>query len=351
MKHKLLIIFILAVSVLLPICCKAQGSATNPDYVAADAATVSLRNNYPVGLRKWGMLITVYADPTPSNNKTYSLKYNYASISKADNNNWVDAATGLGIQSRYNGASPTTITVGGLNAGSTILHRTYDSILQAVLVPYINPVFNSFSVSGQATTVEVGTTLSGSKTFTWSVTANSGVVPTIDIFDNTASSTLLAGTPNDGTQSVTITTIQLNSNGATQSWKGVGNNTSPAGTFNSSNFVVTGRFVDFFGNTSANSTNSAQVRALPQSVFHTGAFTNNLNTGSANVIFEYACQCTISQVLDLDALNANITSQYVLSGTINVNDAGGTPRSTNIYRMTIGVPYSANHRHQITTSN
>lgn len=348
---KLLLILAIALTVLVPLCCKAQGSTTNPDFVAADAATVTMRNQYPVGLRKWGMLITVYADAIPANNKTYSLKYNYASISKADNNNWVDAATGLGIQSKYKGASPTTVTVGGLSSGSTILNRTYDSILQAVLVPYINPVFNSFSVTGQATTVEVGTTISGSKTFTWSIAPGSGTVPTIDIFDNTASSTLLAATPNDGTQAVTVATIQLNANAATQSWKGIGNNTSPAGTFNSSNFVVTARFFDFFGNTSSNSTTSAQVRALPQNVFHTGAFTNNLNTGSTNTIFEYACQCTISQVLDLDALNANITSQYVLSGTVNVNDAGGTPRSTNIYRMTVGSPYSSNHRHQITTSN
>lgn len=251
----------------------------------------------------------------------------------------------------YHGTSPTTLTVGGLTSGTAIAGKSYQDIIQSIVAPYINPAFTSFSISGQATTVEVGTTLSGSKTFTWAIAVGSGTVPTIDIFNNTTSSTLLAGTPNDGSQAVTITTIQLNSNGATQSWKGIGNNTSPTGTFNSSNFVVTARFVDFFGNTSSNSTTSAQVRALPQNVFHTGAITNNLNTGSTNTIFEYACQCTISQVLDLDALNANITSQYVLSGTINVNDAGGTPRSTNIYRMTVGSPYSSSHRHQITTAN
>ena len=163
---------------------------------------------------------------------------------------------------------------------------------------------------------------------------------------------MLSNTPNDGTQSVTINTLQLNSSGATQSWKGIGHDTGGSpGNFNSSNYIVTAWFKDFYGNTASNSTTSANVRALPQNSFHTGPVTNILNTGSTNVIFEYACQCTISQVIDLDALNANITSQYLNTGTINVNDAGGTPRTTTIWRMTAGVPYSSNHRHQITTSN
>lgn len=225
--------------------------------------------------------------------------------------------------------------------------------IQDAAVEYIFPEFTSFSVSGQSATVEVGTTLSGSKTFTWSITLNSGVVSTIDLYDNTASATLLAGTTNDGSQSQAITTIQLNSNAATQSWKGIGNNTSPSGTFNSSNFVVTSRFYRFYGPSSTSVTNSATVRALSSSAFHTGATTFVLNTGSALTKFIVALPpgVTISSVIDIDALSANITSQYVLTGTINVLDAGGTNRSYNIYEMSIGVPYSSSHQHSITTTN
>jgi hypothetical protein len=228
--------------------------------------------------------------------------------------------------------------------------------LQAILdaaIEYINPVFNSFSISGQATTVEVGTTLSGSQTFIWSITQNSGLVNTIDLYDNTANATLLAGTINDGTQAQTITTIQLNSNGATQSWKGIGNNSLPAGTFNSSNFVVIARFLRFFGPASASPSNSATVRALPSNAFHTGATTFSLNTGSTLTKFVVALPpgVTISSVIDIDALSANITSQYVLTGTINVLDAGGTNRAYNIYEMNIGSPYSSSHQHSITTAN
>lgn len=233
-------------------------------------------------------------------------------------------------------------------AGLTAVQALLDAAQE-----YINPVFNSFSITGQATTVEVGTTLSGSKTFTWSISANSGVVSTIDLYDVTAAATLLAGTANDGTQAQTITTVQLNSNGATQAWRGVGNNTSPPGTFNSSNFTVTSRFYRFLGPTATSPANSAAVRALSVSAFHTGAATFNLDTGTTEIKFVCALppSVTISSVIDLDALNANITSQYILTGTVNVLDAGGTNRAYNIYEMNVGVAYSTNHRHAITTAN
>jgi hypothetical protein len=252
----------------------------------------------------------------------------------------------------YNGASPTTITVGGISAGTAISGRTYDWLWQNLLAPYVQPVYTSFSVTGQATIVEVGTTLSGSKTFTWGITPNSGTVPTIDVYDNTGSSTLLAGTPNDGTQAVTVTTRQLNSSGATQSWKGIGNNTSPSGTFNSSNFVVTAAFYQFYGPSASTPTNSAQVRALPSSLFYTSANTFILNTGTSQNKFDVALPpgISISQVIDLDALNAVITSQYVNTSTISVLDAGGTGRSYTLYEMNLGSAYSISHRHQITTN-
>lgn len=226
---------------------------------------------------------------------------------------------------------------------------------QAILdaaIDYINPIFNSFSVSGQATTIEVGTTLSGAKTFTWNISQNSGVVPTIDIFNVSNASTLLAGTPNDGSQSQVITTVQPNSNGATQSWRGIGNNTTPTGTFNSNLFTVTARFYRFFGASAITPSNSMEVRALSSNTFQTSsASTFILNTGTTETIFIVALppSVTISNVIDIDALNANITSEYVLLGTINVQDAGGTNRVYNLYRMTLGAPYASNHQHQITT--
>jgi hypothetical protein len=43
--------------------------------------------------RDWGMLCTIYNDSTPSNNKTYILKYGFTSTNLLDNSNWVEFVT------------------------------------------------------------------------------------------------------------------------------------------------------------------------------------------------------------------------------------------------------------------
>ena len=265
-----------------------------------------------------------------------------------DGTNWQLLGGGGGGGS-YTGSSPTKVSVGGLSAGSDISNKSHTEILQSILAPYIAPQFTNFTITGQPTTVEVGTTLTGAKPFAWSVAINDGTVPTVTVYDNTAGTNLLANTPNDGTESITITTIQLNTDGASQSWKAIGNNTSPNGTFNSGNFNVTARFYAWYGAVTTVPTTSATVRALPSNFFYTGATTFELQTGSSQNNFMVALPPTkaITQVIDLDALSANITSQYVLQTSINVADAGATNRAYVIYKMTIAGPYSANHRHSI----
>jgi hypothetical protein len=56
---------------------------------------------------------------------------------------------------------------------------------------------------------------------------------------------------------------------------------------------------------------------------------------------------TLVSVIDLDALNTDITSAYI-NNPFNVSDAGVTPTSYNVYTLTAGVPYTSNHRHQVT---
>lgn len=256
--------------------------------------------------------------------------------------------------STYTPQGVTLAAVGGIPSGTDlgVSAISVQDLLDDILYPYVNPVFTSFSISGQSTTVEVGTTLSGSKTFTWGVNANSGVVSTIDLYNVTTAATLLAGTGNDGTQAQTITTVQLNSNGATQVWRGIGNNSSPSGTFNSSNFTVTSRYYRFYGAATL-PTNSATVRALPSSAFHTGATSFTFNTGISGTSFVIALppSVTISSVIDTSALNAIITSEWILTGTVNVLDAGSTNRAYNIYQMVVGIPYASSHAFTITTAN
>lgn len=253
----------------------------------------------------------------------------------------------------YGGASPTTATVGGLAAGTAISGSTYDAIFQAILVPFVAPVFNSFAVTGLSNTVEVGNTLSGSKTFTWTTTANSGTITTIDIFDNTASANLVTGLSNTGSTSHSVTTNQLNTNGASQSWKAVGHYTGGgSGTMNSSNFVTTGRYFDFWGPSPASVTNSSTVRALPSSQFQLAGNSFTLNTGTSLTKFIICLppSVTLVSVIDNSALGANITASFIAQSNINVLDAGSTNRSYNIYEFNVGSPYGSSHNLTCTTN-
>lgn len=256
---------------------------------------------------------------------------------------------GGGTTPTYSGATPTNIAVGGIPIGFNPTGLTALQLLEKAMVTYINPSFTAFNISGQSQTVEWGTTLSGTPTFTWAINSGSGTVPTIDVLDNTAGTVLLAGTPNDGTQPVTINTILLNTNGATQSWMLRGNNTGNSTTFNSGNFNVTSRPIVFLGQTTATPTTSAQVRALPQNTFYVSAGVVQLNTG-AGLKFGIAVPpgSTVVSAIDIDASNASVTFTFVAN--INVLDAAGVNRLYPYYEANIAAAYSSNHRFNISIS-
>ena len=98
--------------------------------------------------------------------------------------------------------------------------------------------------------------------------------------------------------------------------------------------------------------NSAAVRAISTRIFTDGINGVNwlLYSGIVERRWTVAMPATLSitNVIDLDALSADITANYVNS-TFNVNDYYGTAVSYNVYTMINAVPYSpTEHRHQIT---
>ena len=244
-------------------------------------------------------------------------------------------------------SSITTVTVGGIPSGTDIQDRTFESLLTDILIAYLYPQFQSQSCN-YPSIVEVGTTVSGNGIFAWSISNAGNVKPnTVAIFDINSATNIATGLANDGSETVALNSILLNANNATQSWKIKAQNTKDEN-FESGNIVVTAKFKRFFGATSATPT-TATARSLGSEFQVSNQFI--LNTGSTLTKFAVCLPSgvTISSVIDLDALNLNITSNYVSLGTININDIGGTSRVYNLYEMNIGAPYSANHRHQITT--
>jgi hypothetical protein len=256
-------------------------------------------------------------------------------------------------ESKYSGAGPSTVTVGGIPKDTVLTGRTPLSLWEQLLVVYLEPSFSLVppEVTGQASIVEVGTTLSGVKTFTWGTKHDYNIKPnTIAIYDITGVAYLAQSLANDGTQSITISTLKLNSEGASQQWKAEGTNTKEV-VFTSQIRTITARFIRYYGAQATSVTDSASVKALPTNEFQTAnGNTFILNTGTVEKKFIAVLppSITISQVIDLET-NANITSDYILTGTVNVTDADGANRLYNVYEMNLGAPYSAIHRHQIKT--
>ncbi len=244
-----------------------------------------------------------------------------------------------------------TVNIGGITIGYDTDGKSLKEFVEDLIAPYIDPAFTSFGITGQALTVEVGTTISGNKTVTWAIAIGSGTVATIDIMDDTSETVILANTPNDGSQVVNFPAVQLNADGAQRAYKGKLHDTDVVQDIDSNPVTITARYLRFYGPASSEPSNSAQVRALPSSAFQTAnANTFTLNTGTVEKDFYVALAPgrTIATAIDLSALNATVV--FTLIGTINVLDAGGTNRSYNLYGNSVAIPYSTNHQFQITTA-
>lgn len=118
---------------------------------------------------------------------------------------------------------------------------------------------------------------------------------------------------------------------------------------NSSTTTISFLNVIFHGPGANSPSTSADVRSLESKVFTDSSNPFNLNTGTVynNFVVAMPSSLSITEVIDLDALNANITNNYVLN-TFNVEDGGGTSISYDVYTMSNAIPYTSNHRHRIT---
>lgn len=115
--------------------------------------------------------------------------------------------------------------------------------------------------------------------------------------------------------------------------------------------TTTVRFFDviWYGPSGTAPVDSDGIRALSSKIFTDGSNPFTLNTGTTHRNFTVALPgaLSITNVTDLDALNANITTSYV-SSNMTVNNGGDQPKAYKVYTMTNAIAYSENHRHQVT---
>lgn len=258
-----------------------------------------------------------------------------------------DSGTGT-----YNGASPTTITVGGINANTQIAGKSYDELFQDLLVPYVAPSFSSFTIDKQANPIEVGETISGNKSFTFGF-ANSGNVQnnSISIIDVTNSNTVLVeNKPKSSPQTADIGSItKLTPDSHT--WRITAENTQ--GNTLQRTYTLNFGYRRYAGSMATNPTTGLQIRTalLSSSVINTGN-TFNFQSGTTNKIFVVAVENGKKLVsVQNTTTNEDMTYGFVLSEITTIPDAAGNPVTSKVYVFQMAVPYSSNCNLSVTLTN
>jgi hypothetical protein len=189
-----------------------------------------------------------------------------------------------GSGSVYDLASPSTIAVGGVPAGYVLTGKTANEIFEKMLVVYQNPTFSAFSITGQATTIEVGTVLSGSKTFTWTTTNNGNIAPaSISIKDLDSNTFLIFGLDNDGSEALGIGTI-TNTSPISQDWEIRATNTQSVEFTRT--FTVNSIYPYFYGKVSSGGAAASVNRpSANQALINSGTKVVASSTGTITIDF------------------------------------------------------------------
>jgi hypothetical protein len=242
-----------------------------------------------------------------------------------------------------------TETVGGVQRGDTF--TTNDAGVKQILITYQAPGFSSFALAGTGgRTVPVGTQYpAGFKSFTWSTT-NSGNVTanSLQLWDVTAQAILASNEANDGTLSASTAAFTA-ALGESRRYRLTGRNSN--GNFFTADLSISGAYQVYAGAGSQAPTTSAQVRALPIVQLAPSGLQFTINTGTTATVFALYIPPgrTLQSIIDLDALNKDVTGEYA-AGTQSVNDEAGAPVAY-VSRIKIQAQaYAVSHRHLVTLS-
>ncbi len=256
-----------------------------------------------------------------------------------------------GFNRNYIGATPSTKTIENIPAGTDLSVYTLDDLLENIYAPYLYPEITTFTISQND--VEVGTSINGHRTFTYGFKNAFNVEPnSIQIRDETQNVNLASGlsvTP--GTVSLDIGML-VNNTPTTHEWKVSALNTK--GETISKIATVNWNYMYFFGGSNSDISTSNQVRGLPTQGYDnvtTKEFEVVLGTGHTSFYLFVPATRKLKTATDRQAANADVTLNYELVGTVNVQDAGGANVPYKKYRYKISNFYVQPHTHDITIIN
>jgi len=225
-----------------------------------------------------------------------------------------------GSSSVYTGITPSTITVGGISAGTSLTGRTFTSLWQQLLVQYLVPAFTSFAIDSTGQ-YEVGnpSTFTGSHNFTFTI-SNSGNVSanTFSVYDVTNSAYIGSGLPVSSPQSVNIGSVS-NSVPISHSWRGEAKNTS-GNTLTSTNSTITSIYPYFWGISSSGGAAPGVNRPTAnQALINSGTKVLGVSTGTITITFN----TTDDDYMWFAIPNISTSKTIWYINALNTGDIGG----------------------------
>jgi hypothetical protein len=214
----------------------------------------------------------------------------------------------------------------------------------ALLYPYQSPTFASFSISGQSTPIEVGTTISGTKTFAWSTTNSSNVqTNTVNINDVTNSVVLLTSSANDGSEVITLPSSITKTVPSSHQWQISAVNTNII-TFNRT-FTVNWYWKIYYGTSSNVTLTESDIESLANSglvntyagsfVYVSGGYKYFCipdSFGSPNSFKDDATNLTVAMATNSDDVFYSNIANGIYYGLVSVTNVNGNTTNYRVYR-------------------
>jgi hypothetical protein len=244
----------------------------------------------------------------------------------------------------YTNATAVPSTIGGIAVGSTFTNQTMQQMWDALLYPYQSPTFASFSISGQSTPIEVGTTISGTKTFAWSTTNSSNVqTNTVNINDVTNSVVLLTSSANDGSEVITLPSSITKTVPSSHQWQISAVNTNII-TFNRT-FTVNWYWKIYYGTSSNVTLTESDIESLANSglvntyagsfVYVSGGYKYFCipdSFGSPNSFKDDATNLTVAMATNSDDVFYSNIANGIYYGLVSVTNVNGNTTNYKVYR-------------------
>lgn len=177
-----------------------------------------------------------------------------------DEDEFVPLAPEGGAEARFT-ITP-VVSDGDIQAGTTYEDISSEELWRLKLEPYLAPAFAAFQIGGQGSrTVLVGTSFpAGFKSFTWATSQAANVAAnSVTLRDETADTTLVSNTANDGVQS--LSTAAFTAVKGTSRLYSI-SATDTRGNTLTAKITISGQHESYFGYSPNASLNAAQVVAL-----------------------------------------------------------------------------------------